>query len=253
MNNLVKKILILSLIVGCNKKKNSEPFIPSVISSVKNIKPPVYSVKVKAVKVIGRDFFILKDNIKLKFSSDIKDQNKKPRIIFSIKQGKGNLYYTLKGSSGTRRKLNVKKQIDFEQNALWGYEPSYSGPHKLVFNITTDKGAKIQADVCFQVEDLVLDMLCLKESIKNNNIKKIKKLLAAGFNITTKDDDGNTAVHYLIENNCSDDILNALIKAEADFSIQNNDDYYKQTPLHNGRKCKKWKLLEDAVIKLLEI
>ena len=32
--------------------------------------------------------------------------------------------------------------------------------------------------------------------------------------------------------NCSNDILNALIKAEADFSIQNDDDHNKQTPLH---------------------
>ena len=248
MNKIIKNILLLSLIVGCNKKENSEPFIPSVISSVKNIKPPVYSVKVKAVKVIGRDFFILKDNIKLKFSSDIKDQNKKPRIIFSIKQGKGDLYYTLKGSSGTRRKLITDKDESFEQNALWKYEPTCDGKHKLVFNITTDKGAKIQADVCFQVEDLVLDMLCLKESIKNNNIEKIKKLLAAGFDITTKDDDGDTAVHYLIKNNCSDDILNALIKAKADFSIQDNKD---QTPLHIiAEKTKNGN--EDAVIKLLE-
>ena len=53
------------------------------------------------VKVNNKDYFIQNEDgpIRLKFSNNIKDKTKDLRVKFSIKQGSGNLYYTLKGVS----------------------------------------------------------------------------------------------------------------------------------------------------------
>ena len=82
-------------------------------------------------------------------------------------------------------------------------------------------------------------------------IEKIKKLIEVSNNINLKDNDGDTAAHYcMMEDKYSDDILNALIKAGADFSIQNKYNPFSsfgQTHLHIAAKNKN----EDAVKKLL--
>ena len=82
MNKIIKKILLISLVSGCNNSIKS-----SVEPSVKNLIPTICSTKVNAIKVIGRDYFIQNEDesIELKFSSNIKDQGKKPHITFSIK------------------------------------------------------------------------------------------------------------------------------------------------------------------------
>ena len=55
MKNLIKKILIFSLISGC--KNSSSHFIePVTSSSAKGLSPPMYSIKVEVVKVNGRNF-----------------------------------------------------------------------------------------------------------------------------------------------------------------------------------------------------
>ena len=63
--------------------------------------------------------------------------------------------------------------------------------------------------------------------------------------LDAQDKDGNTAVHYLIGNNCSDDVIDALIAAEADFPIQNN---YNKTPFMIMLE----KVNKDNIIKVLE-
>ena len=40
-----------------------------------------------------------------------------------------------------------------------------------------------------------------------------------------------TALHYCIKDDYRQDVLDALIKAEADFNIQDKDDFGKKTPL----------------------
>ena len=60
------------------------------------------------------------------------------------------------------------------------------------------------------------------ESIKEGLSKKnIISLIESCSKINESDKNGNTAVHYCIQNNCNEDILDALNTARASFNLAN--------------------------------
>ena len=221
MNKIIKKILLFLLIIGCNKK--DEPNEPIISSSAKSLSSFIYSAKVEVVKVNNKDYFIQNEDgpIKLKFSNNIKDKTKDLCVKFSIKQGSGNLYYTLKGSSISRKKLITGKDEVFEQNTLWEYEPTCDGAHKLVFDFT-NKGARFQADVDFIVKKSAIGMSFLMTSIKNGDIKKAEELIESGASVNIQDKDGHTPLYYCIKYSDSKDLFNKLKDKKADLDVKNN-------------------------------
>ena len=245
------------MIVGCNSSVESsvepyvessvEPYVKSSVkSSVKNLTSTIYSIVVEAVKVNNKDYFIKIKNgsIKLEFSSNIKDQDKKPHFTFSIKQGVGNLYYTL-GTSDTRKELFYNKQEDFEEKALWEYVPISSGTHELVFYITIDEGTKIQTNVCFEVRDFVMTTL-MKSIQDGEDIEKTKKLIEDGADVNEEDESGNTSVYYFMRYSKNESVLDELLKADLKLEEKNHKG---NTPLIEGIKMR---FPEDNLVSLIK-
>ena len=88
MNKIIKKILILSLVIGC-RNYSIDSTEPVISPSAKSLPSSIYSAKVETVKVNNRDYFIQNEDgpIGLKFSNNIKDKTKDLHVKFSIKQG----------------------------------------------------------------------------------------------------------------------------------------------------------------------
>ena len=145
--------------------------------------------------------------IDLIFSSNIKDKNKKLCVKFSIKKGKGNLYYNLGSLSGdlnnilkNGKKIPVDTQVgvDFNEIETLYYNPTGDGDHELVFEITKDEGTKFQSDVWFKVRSegaMTSFMKNIIDEFKNiqkygyTNIEKAKKLIEDCDDVNNQDED----------------------------------------------------------------
>ena len=105
-----------------------------------------------------------------------------------------------------------------------------------------------------RLEDLKAEFIL---AVKNRNVKDVIRILEDNQEnkeaiINSQDKDGNTAAHYCITITYSNELFNVLIESEADFSIPNNHDSGKKTPLHiavlNNTKDYFMKLLEADVV-----
>ena len=133
--------------------------------------------------------------------------------------------------------INKRKMLDAQDKG------DNTAAHYLIENKCSDDvlNALIKAEADFSIKGR-LEQTPLHIMAKNGNKDAVIKLLGSDIInksiLDVKDSYGYTAAHYLMINKCSDDVLNALIKAEADFSIQDNS-FYKRTPLHIA--ARKWK------------
>ena len=83
----------------------------------------------------------------------------------------------------------------------------------------------IAAEADFNIQNISVfgRQIPLHIAAKYKKENTVIKLLKAGDNVNIQNKDVSTAAHILMKNNCNENMIDALIKAEADFNIDGED------------------------------